>query len=94
MRAVSQVRFPYASMRCAILCRHDADLLVPTIDERTTAWETKQSIIGKGKFLNPEEKDLFIGLLMQMLVTKPEERSLIAAILTNPFLQMKAATQS
>lgn len=78
-----------------MLCPHDADLLpVPTLDERAAAWEETQSLMGLESFLNLEEKDLFVDLLKQMLVTKPEGRSPLATILAHPFLQMKAATQS
>ncbi|CRK28820.1 hypothetical protein BN1723_015587 [Verticillium longisporum] len=64
---------------------HDGNGLVSF--DRFKAWEAREANRNSSRHPHDEERDVFLDLIKKMIVTDPDERSLMADLLTHSFIE-------
>ncbi|KID83622.1 Protein kinase domain containing protein [Metarhizium guizhouense ARSEF 977] len=59
----------------------------PLIYDRVKVWEAREATRNSCRGRNDEERSDFLNLIKKMILTNPDERSLMAVLLTDPFMR-------
>ncbi|KJK81381.1 hypothetical protein H634G_03400 [Metarhizium anisopliae BRIP 53293] len=59
----------------------------PLIYDRVKVWEAREATRNSCRGPNDEERSDFLNLIKKMILTNPDERSLMAVLLTDPFMR-------
>lgn len=61
--------------------------LANRLSNKARGWELLRSDLRQSEVLEEEDKSVLVDLLMQMIVTNPDERASLAALLSHPFMK-------
>lgn len=73
--------FSFGSIRS-----RDTDILAPPLYDRVKVWEDREANRNSSRFPHDEERSDFLNLIKKMIMTNPDERSLMTVLLTDPFM--------
>ncbi|KAG6302306.1 hypothetical protein E4U09_003191 [Claviceps aff. purpurea] len=64
----------------------DTDTLAPALCDRAKVWEVREADRTSSKITHDEERLAFLNLVKRLIITKPDERTPMAVLLTDPFM--------
>lgn len=70
-----------------LISSRDADILALPLYNRVKVWEVREAIRNSCRGLHDEERSDFLNLIKKMILTNPDERSLMAVLLTDSFMR-------
>ncbi|KAG6302303.1 hypothetical protein E4U09_003188 [Claviceps aff. purpurea] len=77
----------YLRLSCSELVRNrDIDTLAPALCDRAKVWEVREADRNSSKIAHDEERLAFLNFIKRMIITKPDERTPMAVLLTDPFM--------
>ncbi|KAG6191328.1 hypothetical protein E4U27_004659 [Claviceps purpurea] len=69
-----------------LIRNRDTDTLAPALCDRDQVWEVREADPNASKIAHDEERLAFLDFIKRMIITNPDERTPMTALLSDPFM--------